>query len=182
MEGSALGVPDLSGARETTGIRNSLSASAAEPPRDSGSGNLQPSARVAGFDGPARGGASTPSSPADDHAERQRSGTARADSASSVQDNEKQCRSRQDRLPARTVLCALRARKDLSQTDRTGGCRTGHTTGARRCGSGPARVVCAAGANDRSATGLPQPPGDPQDKFHRAGPSGEGNGGGGALA
>src|SRR5580704_13091368 len=98
MARSALGVSDLSGARETTGIRNSVSATEAEPPRDSGSGNLQPSARVARFDGPARDGASAPSSFADDHAERQRSGIARADSASSAQDNEKQCRSRQDRL------------------------------------------------------------------------------------
>src|SRR5258708_17568473 len=107
MEGSALGVSDLSGARETTGIRNSLSASAAQPLRDSGTGNLQPSAPVAGFDGSASDGASTPSSPADDHAKRQRSGIARADSASSPQNIKKQCPYRQARLPARSVLFTL---------------------------------------------------------------------------
>src|SRR5260370_11693695 len=139
MEGSALGVSDLSGARETTGIRNSLSASAAQPLRDSGNGNLQPSARVAGFDGPARDGASTPSSPADDHAKRQRSGIARADSASSAQNIKKQCRSRQDRLPARTVLCALRARKDLSQTDQPAGLRPGPPPAAPLTASRPPR-------------------------------------------
>jgi len=44
------------------------------------------------------------------------------------------------------------------------------------CGSGTARMVCATGANDRCATGLPRPERDPEDEFHRAGPQGEGNG------
>jgi len=53
--------------------------------------DFQPSARVAGFDGPAGHGTSASPPAADDHTERQRNRPAGADSTAFAQAKEKQC-------------------------------------------------------------------------------------------
>src|SRR5690348_2488669 len=100
MERSALGFPDLSGAGQTTGNRNPFHAGQAEPPRKTGPGDFQPGTRVAGGDGPARGGTPAPAPAANDDTQRQRTWAAWTDSASPAQSEEIQHRPRQDRLPA----------------------------------------------------------------------------------
>src|SRR5260370_14441975 len=104
MERSALGVPDISCAREAAGNRNPLLTSETQPPRETGSGNFQPSVRVAGFDGPTRPGASTSSTSADDHSKCQRDRASLFNSEASAQILQAERRPAPDRLPAHEVV------------------------------------------------------------------------------